>query len=370
MGYCAVLQDNKKRKNMSGDKIFEEYLEKKQGGSGWFPKKGKSWVIIISMVVAVILIAIFFKSLSESMSSEEVKKSVEIAWYDTLWVNKEVTPQGITIVPAIKVKIKNAGKRPLKYMDIEAVFEIVESGTVHSDGMARVLTREALMPGEISEEILVKSLYGYSAGSPAAFMQNKQEWKPMQAKLFVRARGSGLVPVGEIYPVKQVIEGFNETASPEDQIPRDYQDEATRELAYSIRIARQDSQWVDKAASAQQVIIVPSITVEIKNVGEKPLQYLYFKGVFKYGDTGEVLSEGITAALKDPLAPGAASEPIVIKSDFGYSASSKEAFFQGTEQRWKLLKVELYAKNKESQYALLGIFPIKQKIQGLEVKYQ
>jgi hypothetical protein len=370
MCYCSALQNNKKRKNMTGDNIFEEYLEEKQGGIFGFPKKGKTWIIIISMIAAVILIAIFFKSLSESMGSEEVKNSVKIAWYDTLWVDKEVTPQEIKIVPAIKVKIKNVGKRPLQYMDIEAVFEFVESGTVHSDGMARVLTRETLMPGEISEEILIKSLYGYSASSRAAFMQNKEEWKEMQVKLFLRAKGSGLVRVGDLYPVKQVIEGFDETVQTEDQIPRDYQDEATRELAYSIRIIEQDSLWVDKMATTKQVIIVPSITVEIKNVGEKPLQYLYFKGVFKYGDTGEVMSEGITAALKDPLAPGATCEPIEIKSDFGYSASSKEAFFKGAQQRWKLLKVDLYAKSKESQYALLGIFPIKQKIQGVKVIYQ
>ncbi len=355
---------------MTGDKIFEEYLEKKPGGIAGFPKKGKTWVIIISIVVAVILAVIFFKSLSDTMSSEEVKNTVEIAWYDTLWMDKGVTPQEVTIVPAVKVKIKNVGKRPLKYMDIAAVFEFVESGTVHSDGMARVLTREPLMPGETSEEILIKSLYGYSASSRAAFMQNKEEWKKMQVKLFVRARGSGLVRVGELYPIKQVIEGFDGTVQPGDQVPRDYQDEATRELAYSIRIVEQDSLWVDKVAAANQVIIVPSITVEIKNVGEKPLQYLYFKGVFKYGDTGEIMSEGITAALKDPLAPGAASEPIEIKSDFGYTASSKEAFFKGTDQRWKLLKVDLYAKSKESQYALLGIFPIKQKIQGVQVIYQ
>ena len=89
MSYYAVLQDKKKRKNMTGDKIFEEYLEKSQNGSGGFHKKGKSWVIIISMVAAVILIAIFFKSLSESMSSEEVKNSVEIAWYDTYGLTKK-----------------------------------------------------------------------------------------------------------------------------------------------------------------------------------------------------------------------------------------------------------------------------------------
>jgi hypothetical protein len=354
---------------MTGDKIFEEY-QKKQTGIAGFPMKGKAWVIIISMVAAVILVLLFFKTMSDSMSSEEVKNSIEIVWSDTFWVDKEVTPQEVKIVPAIKLKIKNIGKRELKYMDIVANFEFVESGMQHSDGMIRVLTDEPLKPGETSEEFLIKSIYGYSASSRAAFLQNKVEWKLMQAKIFVRAKGSALVPVGEVYPIKQIIEGFDETAQIKEQMPDDYQDEATREVAHSIRITQQDSQWVDKVASAQKVIIVPSITVEIKNVGQKPMQYLYFKGVFKYGDTDEVMSEGVTAGLKKPLAPGDTSEPIEIKAEFGYSATSKEAFYKGTQQRWKLLTVNLFAKSKESQYALLGIYPIKPKIQGVKVIYQ
>ena len=355
---------------MTGDQLFEEYIEKEQRGVSAFFKNPKSWILIVGIVAAVVLVLIFIKSLAEGMSSGEVKESIEIIGVDTKWVDKEVTPEEVKIVPAITFKIKNVGKRPLQFMDLEAVFHFVETGAVHSDGMARILIDTPLNPGETSDEIVIKSLYGYSGQSRGSFYKNKDEWKQMEVKLFARAKGSGLVPVGETYPVKQVIEGFNPTDEAGEQMPEDYPDDATRELAQSIRIAEQDSLWVDRVVTAEKVIIVPSITLSITNVGQKPLQDLYFKGVFKYEDTGEVLTEGIAAALDKPLAPGETSQSIGIKGEFGYTASSKEAFYQDTDQRWNRLKVHLYAKNKESQYALLAIFPIKAKIEGVQVVYQ
>ena len=355
---------------MTGNQLFEEYLEKEEAGKPGFFKKTRSWVILVSVVVGIILAVVFYKSIAAGMTGTEVKKSTAIAWYDTTWVDKEVTPQEVKIVPAVRLKIKNVGQRPLQYMDIEAVFHVVESGEVHSDGMARIFSKKPLLPGETSEEILIKSLYGYSAKSRASFFQNKADWKKMQVRLFARASGSNLVPIGDVYPIKQVIDGYDETLPQADEMPKDYPDEATRELAQAIRIVEQDSLWVDKLATAKEVIIVPSLTIEIENVGRSPLHELYFKGVFKYEDTGEVLSEGLTPALKDPLAPGETSQAIKIYADFGYAASSKEAFFKGPQTRWQFLKVNLYAKSKESAYALLGIFPIKAKIQGVKVVYR
>jgi len=354
---------------MTGDNLFEEYLEKKEGGVSGFFKNPKSWITLISVVVGIILAVLFFIStVLGGMSGEEVKNSVKIVSYDTKWVDKKITPQEVKIVPSISLKIKNIGQRPLQYMDIEAVFEFEESGAVFSDGLARIL-KEPLPPGEVSEEIFIKSLYGYSASSRAAFMKNKKKWKKVQAKIFARAKGSPLVRIGELFPIKQVIEGYGDGLEAEESGQREYQKESTRELAHSIQIIDHDSMWVDKVATAKEVIIVPSITIDVKNVGQKSLQYIYFRGVFKYEDTGEIMSEGLTPALQDPLAPGKTSEEILIKADFGYAASSKEAFFKNI-QKWQQLKVNLYAKSKESDYALLGIFPIKKKIQGVKVIYK
>jgi hypothetical protein len=352
---------------MTEDKLFEQYLDREKKGMAGFFKNPKSWVILVSIIVGAVLVYSFYQSvIMGGMSREEVKNSLEVVWHDTQWVDKKVTPQEIKIVPCISIKVKNVGQRPLQYVDINAVFEFEESGAVFDDGMAR-LFKEPLNPGETSEKIVIKSSYGYSASSRGAFMENKDKWKKMQAKLFARAKGSGLVRIGGLYPIKQEIEGIEKNIDLA-QAQIQYANEDTRELAQSIQVVYNDSMWVDRVVTAKEVIIVPSITIEIKNIGKKPVQPLYFKGIFKYEDTGEVLSEGLTPAPKDELAPEQTSKPIQIKADFGYSASSKEAFVKSMG-KWRQLKVNVYVKNRESDYALLGIYPISKKIQGVKVVY-
>jgi hypothetical protein len=349
---------------MTEDKLFKNYLDKEKKGFAEFIKNPKSWVIILTALAAVVLVIYFYKSvILEGMSSEEVKNSIEIVWHDSKWVDKKVTPQEVKIVPSLTLQIKNVGERPLQYVDLEVVFEIEETGAVFDDGMARIL-KEPLQPGEISKKIFVKSSFGYSASSRSAFIQNKEGWKKMQARVLARAKGSGLVKVGDIYPIKQEIEGLNQEI--EEKKIEDYSDENTRQLARSVQIVEQDSIWVDKARTGNQVIIVPSITIKVKNIGQEPLQHLYIMGTFKYEDTGEILSEGLAQALKKPLAPGDISEPILVRAEYGYTATSKAAFIENNE-KWKTMKVNLYAKRKESQKALLGIYPIKQKIEGIKV---
>ncbi|MCP5048447.1 MAG: hypothetical protein GY940_14855 [bacterium] len=353
---------------MSEDKLFEEYLDDEHGEPGGFFKQPKGWLIIFTVVLGVVLTVLFINSaIIQTMSAGEIEESVDVVWHKAQWVDKKATPQEIKIVPSVRLKVRNSGKRPLQYLDIQAVFIFEETGSPVGDRMVR-LFKEPLPPGETSPEILISSRFGYSAKSKAKFMENKKDWKKVQAKLFARAKGSPLVRIGEIIPIPQEIEGFETGSTGGDEKPSEYLDKNTIELAHSIRVVNQDSLWVDKAASRGEVIIVPSITFEIKNMGQQPLHRLYFKGVFKYEDTGEILSEGLAPGLSKELAPGETGEEITIKADFGYTATSKEAFIHNNK-KWKRLKVGLYAKNKESEYALLGTYPIKQKIQGIKVVY-
>jgi hypothetical protein len=130
----------------------------------------------------------------------------------------------------------------------------------------------------------------------------------------------------------------------------------------------QDSIWVDKVATAKEVIIVPSISVTVKNMSDAAIDGLIFKGVFMYEETGEILSEGLSPAIRKPLAAGETSGVVSMRADFGYSATSKEAFFKNN-QKWKQLKVRVFVKGKDTGYALLGTYPVKQKIEGIKVIY-
>jgi hypothetical protein len=353
---------------MSDNNLFEEYMEEKPKGVSSLLKTPKGWLILFTAVLIAVLAALFYKSaVLDTMSGEEVRESIKVTQIEALWMDKEVTPQEVKIVPAVRMKIQNVGKSSLQYMDIQAVFVLEEDGIAFSDGMVRIF-REPLEPQAISDEIVIKALFGYTATSKAAFLDNKKEWKKVQAKVFVRAKGSELVRISEIIPVKQVIDGFNPETVTADGKPIEYQDEATAKLAHSLQIVQQDSLWVDKIETAKEVIIVPSVSISVKNMSEAPLKDLVFKGVFIYEETGEILSEGISPAIRKPLPAGETSKLITMRADFGYSATSKEAFFKNN-QKWKQLKVKVYTKSTNTGYALLGTYPIKQKIEGIKVVY-
>ncbi len=195
---------------MNQENLFEEYLgDEDPGGAARFFKTPRGLLTLFSILLGIVVTVIFINTvIFGTMSAEEVRESIDITWHETHWVDKQITPQETKIVPSIRLKIRNSGKRPLQYLDIQAVFVFEETGDTLGDGMIR-LFKEPLQPGETSPEISIKSLFGYSASSKAKFIQNKKEWKKVQAKLFARAKGSSLVRIGEIIPVKQEIEGYD-----------------------------------------------------------------------------------------------------------------------------------------------------------------
>jgi len=144
---------------------------------------------------------------------------------------------------------------------------------------------------------------------------------------------------------------------------------SAEEISRSIQIVWHESKWVDKRAKPGEAVIVPSITFRVKNVGTRSLQYVDFQGIFAFVEGGENLSDGFIQAIRDPLAPGQESGEIFIKSFYGYTASSKEAFIKNS-QEWKKVKAKIFAKSKGSEYVLLGVFSVEQTLEGVNVIYQ
>lgn len=347
------------------DQPFENMIEGDVSLKGKL-KKPKFWLSVFMVVAGIFLLVTFYRSvIKDSMSPEEVMQSIEVVWYDTKWVDKEISPYEVKIVPAIVFKIKNTGKRTLQFVNFEGIFEFEENGKAHSDGFTQAL-KNPLAPGETSKEIFVKSFFGYSASSKDAFLRSKKEWKKMRAKIFASTRGSGLTPIGGPYPVKQVIEGVEGDFTMDEGDSK--MTSSAEWVAKSMEVVWQDSKWLDKEVTKERVIVVPSIRVKVKNNSDKPIRYVYFKGQFLFIEKGEEIGEGITFAFKKPLSPGETSDEILIRSDFGYSASSKESFFKDLRD-WKKVKVKLYAKIQRSDYALLGIYPIKQVMEGIKINY-
>lgn len=321
------------------------------------PHKSKIWLRSLMIILALVLIFVFYQFvIRQTMSPEEVKKSIQITWHDTKWVDKSVSPYSTTIVPAITLKIKNTGEKPLSNVEFQGVFQFAETGQTHSEGGAMAF-ESPLEPGEESEEIFIKSRHGYSASSKKAFIANSQEWKKMVVKILVRTKGSGLVPISGRFPIKQEIEGMDDEVKAQRQAAL----ETIKKMGKSLQITWFDTRWVHKKVMSKKALIVPAITFKIKNIGTDTVQNLICKGEFLFADTEEKLGEGFTPALEKALARGEESEAITITSDLGYTASSLDAVAQNRTSL-KKVKVRVFVRKENQQFVLLGIYEIKQRL--------
>ncbi len=306
----------------------------------------------------------------DTMTPEEVTKSIEVVWQDTIWLDKDVTPNEVKVVPSIRFKIKNVGPKTLEYVNFEGVFRIEETDKELGSGGA-LKFKDGLEPGEESGEVFIKSNFGYAGSSKAAIMKNK-EWKQVRVTLYARTKGSGPAVIGDIYRVKKVIDGLEETSDAAVEGEKtELQKASFEKIGKALQIFDQDSVWVEKSRvlKSKKVTIVPSITFRVKNVGPEPMKDVIFKGEFLFEDNGETLSEGTATGLKKALAPGEIGMDISIQSDLGYDATSKAAFVRNP-QDWRRVKVKIFAKQLDYEYVLLGVYPIQQKVEGIKVVYE
>lgn len=187
-------------------KFFEAYLDEKKSILSRF-KQPRTITLLLTTIVAFFLSIAFYNNAMARMSIEELENSLQIIWNDSQWVDKEINAEGVKIVPAIRLKIKNIGERPLAHINFVGVFNFLESGKRVGDGYAYVFD-EPLKPGEISKEIYIKSGFGYTASEKSAFAENK-EWKPVQVRIFAKT-SSGFLELGR-YHINHVIAGFKDT---------------------------------------------------------------------------------------------------------------------------------------------------------------
>ncbi len=143
------------------------------------------------------------------------------------------------------------------------------------------------------------------------------------------------------------------------------------ELQRSIEIFSISSQWAVKPQNDDPdfkgVTLVPEISFRLRNVGRRQLRHVFLLGVFRFMTTGKFIGEGYRMVLNRPLPPGAESEPIVLRCDFGYRASSVRAF-EENRQNWMNAYVDLFAKSQSSPTAPLKTFYISRRIAGQNIE--
>lgn len=143
------------------------------------------------------------------------------------------------------------------------------------------------------------------------------------------------------------------------------------ELKSSIKLFDISSHWVEKEKIDEEdfkgIVLVPEISFRLQNIGQGELQYVFLLGVFRLLNATRAMGEGYTMLFNEPLPPGAASERVVLRSGFGYRATSKKAF-EKNSRNWRSAEVEVFARSRSSGWVFIKRFYISRTIEGLDTE--
>jgi hypothetical protein len=120
--------------------------------------------------------------------------------------------------------------------------------------------------------------------------------------------------------------------------------------------------WLDKGIVEGQNKLVPTISLKVKNVADRPLSYLQINAVFRIvDDTEELGSKVVWATEGGELAPGGSLGPFNLSSELGYASLAPRTQMLQHAQ-FKDAKVELFVKQGSRQWAKLGEYPITRQL--------
>jgi len=134
----------------------------------------------------------------------------------------------------------------------------------------------------------------------------------------------------------------------------------------SIEILSAETGWVEGKSELRETAtrILPFVSFKVKNIGDQPLHFVNFEGVFEFQSDGTIQTSGFHAAFETPLSPGETSDMFFIRGVNGYTASSREAFYQNKD-KWRKLNAKIFARTKGSPPVRVGgLYPVEQNITG------
>jgi hypothetical protein len=122
-----------------------------------------------------------------------------------------------------------------------------------------------------------------------------------------------------------------------------------------------DDGIVQEGRDKGQNRLLPSVTFQIKNEGTLPVDYLDVTVAFwRVTDDGEKDSKLIQAIGRTPLAPGATSDTITVRSDVGYTSPAAGAEFFLNSQ-FIDFKAKVFARRAGTNVTL-GELPVDRRV--------
>ena len=120
--------------------------------------------------------------------------------------------------------------------------------------------------------------------------------------------------------------------------------------------------WFDAGIFDGKNKLVPSISLKLRNKGTEPIRSVQINAVFRRVGEQEAWGEHFGWAIeREPLAPGATTPEIVLRSQLGYTGEQPRAQMLQNKE-FVDAKVDIFLKQGSRPWAKLAEFPIARQL--------
>jgi hypothetical protein len=134
------------------------------------------------------------------------------------------------------------------------------------------------------------------------------------------------------------------------------------DLTHGLTVETVSTGWLDAGLVGGQNKLVPTVSLKLKNVSDRPLPALQVNAVFRrVGEDNEFGSRFVTAAGGDGLASSATTDTLVLKSNLGYTSSDPRDEMLKNSQ-FVDAKVDVFAKYGATQWTRVGEYRIDRRL--------
>jgi len=136
------------------------------------------------------------------------------------------------------------------------------------------------------------------------------------------------------------------------------------DVTKGVQVEAVSTGWVSAGVVDGRNKLVPAVSFTLKNVSDQKLPALQVNAVFRRVTETSGWGDGFrSVAGSDGLAPGAASPPVTIEAQLGYTGlESADALLRNS--RFVDAKVDVFAKYGSKQWARLGEYPVARQLLG------
>ena len=137
----------------------------------------------------------------------------------------------------------------------------------------------------------------------------------------------------------------------------------SRDVQKDLQITNVHTGWYDVGTTeAGLTKIVPSLSIDIKNVSERDIASVQINAVFRRVGENEAWGEHFIRAIDaSGLKAGAETMPIVMRSTLGYTGTESRIELLGNKQ-FVDAKVQVFGKHGNRNWALMGEYPIDRQL--------